>query len=247
MSRDNHPAITTTPQTLMILPCCSEKTAGGTGNYKEYLSESISHEGYELIMETRKKILSNMTQSEHYITGKYSKNKNIKAGKDLGGNNSTGKYMQAIDRYTGSLYSSVEDFPQLIRQSFRKGNSPKIIILSALYGPLYPFDMIQNYNLKMSDKLAYTAWKTTFPSFLAEYVINNKINQILLYLGQQTAYFKVVKGATKKLKDVNAIHLNVKNGNSYHTPHNHGLCIAKHLGYLQNISFTRKIVLQHFA
>ena len=231
----------------MILPCCSEKTTGGSCNYKEYLSESISHKSYELIIETRGKILSNMRQNEQYIAGKYSKNKNIKAGKDFGGTNSTGKYMQAIDRYAGLLYSAIEDFPRLVRQSLTKGNSPKIIILSALYGPLHPFDMIQDYDLKMSDKPAYTTWKTTFPSFLAEYVINNKINQILLYLGQQTAYFKVVKGAIKKLKDVNAIHINVKNGNSYHTPHNHGLCIANHLRYLQNISFTRKIVLQPFA
>ena len=149
----------------MILPCCSEKKDGGLSNYEGYLSKYISRDCYKRIIETRKNILSNLKQNDEYITGKYRKNKNIKAGKDFGEANSTGKYMQAIDRYAGSLYSAVQISTRLVRQSFKKGNGPKIIILSALYGPLHPLDMIQDYNLRMSDKPAYTAWKTTFCSF----------------------------------------------------------------------------------
>jgi cytoplasmic iron level regulating protein YaaA (DUF328/UPF0246 family) len=250
MKTDNCLAKKITPQTLMILPCCSEKKDGGLGNYEEYLSKYISRDCYKRIIETRKKILSNLKQNDEYITGKYRKNKNIKAGKDFGEANSTGKYMQAIDRYAGSLYSAVPDFPRLVRQSLKKGNGPKIIILSALYGPLHPLDMIQDYNLKMSDKPAYTAWKTTFCSFLPEFVVDNEMKHILVYLGKQTAYFKVAESAIRKLNDVptiNAIHFNVKNGTSYLTPHNHGLCIAKHLGYSEEISFTRKIEEQPFV
>jgi len=241
MKRENHLAIEINSQTLMILPCCAEKEPGGSADYKESLSKYISHDSYGLIIETRKNILSNLRQINKYTTDKYSKNKHIKAGMDFGGINSTGKYIQAIDRYTGSLYRAVEDFPDLVRQSLEKRNSPKIIILSALYGPLHPFDMIQDYNLQMSDKPAYTSWKITFAFFLREYVIRNKINQILLYLGQKTSYFKVVKSAIQKLKNVNVIYFDVKNGNSYHTPHNHGLLISKHLGYSRSVSFTRKI------
>ena len=76
------------------------------------------------------------------------------------------------------------------------------------------------------------------------------MKHILVYLGNQTAYFKVVESAIRKLNDVptiNAIHFNVKNGTSYLTPHNHGLCIAKHLGYSEEISFTRKIEEQPFV
>jgi hypothetical protein len=97
--------------------------------------------------------------------------------------------------------------------------------------------MIQDYNLKMQDQLAYQTWKEHFPPFLEEYVQVNNINSIHLYLGDR--YLEVAKEAiipllNKKLIN-RAIQFKVANGNSNDTPKNHGLLVSAHLKLTRSI------------
>jgi len=181
----------------------------------------------------------------HVVKSPNLKNTRIKKGPDFGAEDLSGQYLPAIARYKGHLYSAVTDFSRIVTECLNSPNCPGMLILSALYGPLHPLDMIQDYNLKMSDRPAYRTWKERFPPFLKEYVQRNEINNILLYLGSSTAYFKVVKRAVTPLLETGVldqvVQFEVERGNPYHTPHNHGLLIASHLRFA-HLGFTRKII-----
>jgi len=79
------------------------------------------------------------------------------------------QYLPAIDRYNGYLYTAKENFSDIIKNGLDNPDKPRIIILSALYGPLHPVSIIQDYELKMSDKYACKTWKEHFPDFLSDY------------------------------------------------------------------------------
>lgn len=234
--------------TLFIIPCCAKKVSGGQtlDNFDDILSKSVCSTTYNTITSARAELLNTLRKNSKYVSNKYSKNKDIKDGPDFGLNGLSGKYLPAIDRYDGKLYSAVPNFSRVIKANLSTPNKPKILILSALYGPLHPLSMIQDYNLKMPDSPAYQKWKEYYPSFLKEYVQKNKINSIHLYLGSSTAYFKVAKEAIlpllKKELINRAIQFEVEKGNSYHTPYNHGLLVSTHLQSVSNSKFTRNII-----
>ena len=66
-----------------------------------------------------------------------------------------------------------------------------------------------------------------------------------MYFGRSTAYFKVGKAAVKRLlhngKLKRAYQYDVLEGNSYHTPHNHGLLVLSALRKNVDLEFTREI------
>ena len=121
-------------------------------------------------MSARADVLSAIRSNRKYLTGKYSKNAAIQDGPEFGGDRLNGHYMPAIERYIGSLYSGTLGFAEAIRKNERDNSKILVLILSALYGPLHPMDLIQDYNLQMSDSPAYQVWKDQFPLFLEEYV-----------------------------------------------------------------------------
>jgi len=201
---------------------------------------------YENIINTRKHLLEIISRDKRYRTKKYEINRKIRNdGYDFGGIGGTGRYLPAIERYAGNLYTAIADFSRIVRTHSDNFQSPQIMILSALYGPLHPLDTIQNYNLQMSDSPAYRMWKDRFPPFLREYVLMMEIKRICLYMGGSTAYFRIASKATipllkEKLLD-SIVHYEVIKGNSYHTPYNHGLLIVKQLTRMPNLKFTRDI------
>jgi hypothetical protein len=231
----------------MILPCCAEKYAGGDKwqQASRGLKSVISDNSYQKILETRRQVISLIQREDKYLANKYKKNRAIVMGPDIGLDSLSGQYMTAISRYKGSLYSASTSFSELIYDCVEKDSAPNILILSAFYGPLHPFDLIQDYNLKMSDKPAYKRWKNIFPDILKDYVLKNSVKNIYLYLGGSTAYMKVASNAIAPLlkeKLINeAIQYEVENGNSYDTPHNHGVLIAEQLTGVQASNYTRNI------
>jgi cytoplasmic iron level regulating protein YaaA (DUF328/UPF0246 family) len=225
-------------ETLLIIPCCAKKETGGRSldKYNDILSKSVDSKIYNSIISVRAELLNTLRKSYKCM--------NIQHGPDLGLHDFSSEYLPAIDRYKGTLYSAVPKFSTIIKNSLNSSNNPKILILSALYGPLHPLSMIQDYNLEMSGS-AYQIWKIYFPIFLKEYVQKNKINNLNLYLGNSTYYFKVAKKAILPLKEklINrAVQFEVENGSSYHTPHNHGLLVGEYLQNVSNSEFTRKII-----
>jgi cytoplasmic iron level regulating protein YaaA (DUF328/UPF0246 family) len=230
--------------TLFIIPCCKTKEQGGQTlcslcSFVDPLSSSTS---YKNVTSARAELLNTLRlreNSKKYMSGEYSKNKDIRDGPDFGLDELSGRYLPAIDRYQGKLYSAVLNFSKRVKDNLRTPNKPKMLILSALYGPLHPCSMIQDYNLKMSDSPAHQTWEEHFPPFLEEYVQMNKINSVQLYLGSKTCYFKVAKEAITPLlekKLINqAIQFEVEQGNSNDTPHNHGLLVSAHLKLTKSV------------
>ncbi|MBM7856115.1 hypothetical protein JOC37_002545 [Desulfohalotomaculum tongense] len=232
---------------LLIFPCCAEKVSGGESwkTEGEVLKNFISQHMQKEVNNARNQLLSSIKKNQRYIQGKYKKNESITFGPDFGNDDIDGKYMPAIKRYCGQLYSPFENFKEEVINCIKDKSCPHLLILSALYGPLHPLDMVQDYNLKMSDPPAYKAWKEHFPSFLKEYVKMNGIKEIKLYFGRSTHYLKVAKQAVIPLLQdgllSRAANYEVEEGNSYHTPYNHGLLIAKDLQIIQKPNLTRNI------
>jgi len=230
--------------TLFIIPCSGKKNSAGktSDKYDDPLRKLLSPEIYRKILSTRKFILKNI---QKYNSNKQSKNKNIKFGPDFGSQELSGKYLPAIDRYNGSLYTAKENFSDIIKNGLDNPDKPRIIILSALYGPLHPLSMIQEYNLQMSDKYAYKTWKELFPNFLSNYTQHNNIKRIHLYLGSSTSYYKIVNKAIQPLLKkglINqAVQFEIEEGNSYHTPANHGHLVIAHFQNKNVSRLTRKI------
>jgi cytoplasmic iron level regulating protein YaaA (DUF328/UPF0246 family) len=81
--------------------------------------------------------------SPDFLTGNYEKNSNINAGPDFGEQALLGRYLPALRRYQGTLYS-VPGLRHAIEMSAFQKDAPRVLILSALYGPLHPLSPIQD-------------------------------------------------------------------------------------------------------
>jgi len=233
--------------TLIIFPCCAEKQSGGArwdNSHHDAVSSIVSETTFRRVVEARRQVLELLRADERFVSHKYRKNTHIKLGPDFGLTDSAGLYLRAIERYNGHLYSATPHFSRLLGEHLTGSNPPKVLILSALYGPLHPFDLIQDYNLKMSDSPAFRTWKSHFPRFMQEYVSETGIREVFLYFGSSTAYLKVARIALEPLRSIldRAVRFDVIDGIAYHTPHNHGLLITEHLGLARAARYTRRIV-----
>lgn len=231
--------------TLFLMPCCKAKESGGIvlDKYDDMLKRYVSPAVYNKIISVRRALLSNIKQKKDDNSEETSKNRKIKYGPDFGSTNLSGTYLPAIDRYIGYLYKAEKNFAEIIKKGMFKPDKPRIIILSALYGPLHPLSMIQYYDLKMSD--SKKIWKAHFPIFLKNYVELNKIKNIHLYFGRSTCYFDVVAKAVRPLLEkgiINqAIQFEIEEGSSRVTPENHGRLLLAHFQSKNDPALTRRI------
>src|SRR5262249_9184723 len=92
---------------LMIIPCCASKIAGGTSaeNYSDPLAGIIPEDCLRNITDARHLVRDLVKSDSRFITKAYAKNRGIVAGPDFGGQDSNGRYLPALDRYQGTLYS----------------------------------------------------------------------------------------------------------------------------------------------
>ena len=220
---------------LFIIPCCARKRPGGeqVDTYQDRLVDVVSPGIQENVITARANVLAGLQIEQKYLSGKYDKNKSIQDGPDFGGTSAKGLYLPAVDRYIGSLYTGNQKTVNAIRKNEARNSKVRVLILSALYGPLHPQDLIQDYNLQMSDKPAYRVWKAQFPRFLEDYVDRNQISDINLYVGGSTRYFRVAELAAKRLKErdliQSVVQYEVIDGSSYVTPFTHGQLLHSHL------------------
>lgn len=211
-------------KSLLIIPCCKRKQQGGIEKPKDYcdpLLKTVTQENYNKVEELH-------TSSELNC---YKKN--------------VAEYIPAIERYDGHLYRAHKEFISIVRKQTNRKNRPKLLILSALYGPLHPETLINNYDLKMPNTKS-SIWWHNLPSFLTSYVKQMNINNVSIYCGRSTGYYKVLsKSIIQLLNDGSidyAIHCNVIDGSSSTTPKNHGLQLLRDLRLgLTDLEFTRKI------
>ncbi|MGK0235533.1 MAG: hypothetical protein ACI9EK_002072 [Psychroserpens sp.] len=200
-------------KTLLIIPCSAKKLKGGKPitEYKNTFSfdEFWDKHTAELIVNCRQQI----------------KCKHVHSYEEL-----DNEYLPAIERYIGNVYQpelkneQPKKTLQYIQNNYSNENQPKIMILSAFYGPLHPFELIQNYNLKMGKTTRI--WKAACEQVLSYYVKEHNINKIILYAGSGSDYFKVILPTIKTLiaeKLIDSAHqYHVVDGGSSQTPATHG-------------------------
>lgn len=87
------------------------------------------------------------------LPGNYPKKFHHKGEKDLGGNREgTIPLMPAIERYTGKLYGEIDS--SLWKRLKGMEDSMEVVIVSALYGLLSPWEAIRDYDLAMDEPYA---------------------------------------------------------------------------------------------
>ena len=113
-----------------------------------------------------------------------------------------------------------------VEDMLSQADGPKMLILSALYGPLHPHSPIQDYNLMMSDSPA-RLWASAFTPFLEAYVRQNRIRKVVMYVGSGTRYYAVAKKAVANLREkrliTQGLQYHVTDGSTPTTPFQHGL------------------------
>jgi hypothetical protein len=217
--------------TLVIIPCCAAKASGGTVDMgTDPLSCTVSAATYRDVLQVREGVLNTVRGASKFMTDKYAKNAKIANGVDFGANRAIAT-MPALERYEGSLYRA-EGLKAAIRAATTSSDGPRILILSALYGPLNPLSAIQDYNLMMSDSAA-KPWALAFPLFLHDYTERNGIRRAALYVGSSTSYFKIARKAVAPLLAIGlldeAVQYHVVNGSTLETPRRHGALLAAQL------------------
>ena len=193
----------------------------------EPLKHLVPEDDYLDVLKARRELLSLLGRNDKYLSGKYSKNERVEPGPDFGGQNKSTRHLSAVQRYKGALYSNAPALSSWNPSDYR------ILILSALYGPLNPFSQIQDYNLKMDDAPARDIWKKHLPGFLKSYVLHNSISEIHLFFGTSTYYLKVARHAVEPLLEDGligkAIGYHVIDGSTKVTPTTHGELLEEYL------------------
>jgi len=117
----------------VILVCCSNaKTSGGSGWLRPPSPQFIAG----LSEQERKRILATRRALARSL--------NLPVGPDVGGA-AAGSYLPAVHRYQGRMYGRVP------ADLWPEPPDARVVIVSALYGPLFPWEPIQDYNLTMKD------------------------------------------------------------------------------------------------
>ncbi len=214
-------------RTAILIPCCKTKMPGGEryqqgafGSRKE-LSEKVREE----VLEGRRAILRGLLKSRT--------ESGVREGPDFGGQDLDGLYRPSWQRYRGFLYGALPNREILAR---KKHEGPRLLILSALYGPLDPEEMIQDYELQMGQPLMtcegkirpLNVWKRILPAFFHDWVVNEGLNRILLLLCAH--YLDALKPSVNQglrqgwLKEV--MQCKVLNGSTGKTPKTHGRVLS---------------------
>lgn len=190
--------LTVDASTLIVIPCCAAKANGGTNVARhDPLATSLSDTAYAQLCRARRAVLTVIQRAPDLLTEAFTKNRTLVDGPDFGSQANSGRYLPALERYTGNLYA-VPDLRAKLYASVADRNAPRVLILSALYGPLHPLSPIQDYNLRM-DQAPARVWQKAFLPMLDHYVSTHGIRSIVLLVGSMTSYYRVASQAASDL------------------------------------------------
>jgi hypothetical protein len=211
--------------TLIVIPCCAAKASGGANiAIQDPFASSLSDTAYTQLCGARRAVLAGIQSEPELLTDSYTKNRALLGGPDFGGHANCGRYLPALERYTGNLYN-VPGLRAKLYASIADHNAPRVLILSALYGPLHPLSPIQDYNLRM-DQAPARIWRTAFLPMLDQYVSTQGIRSIVLLVGSETAYYRVASRTASDLlrrgRIAEASQYHILDGNTRATPIEHG-------------------------
>ncbi len=213
-------------ESLILIPCCAAKVSGGRPfqDLGDPFESAVPPQVYAAACNTRRRAFDAVSNDPSLLQGNFSKNRSLHDGPDFGGVLGGGRYLAAIERYTGTLYS-VPGVRAAMRDNVGRGGAPHLMILSALYGPLHPLSPIQDYNLRM-DQAPARLWQRAFLPVLESYVRTHAIRSIVMLVGTSTAYFRVASAAASELLRqgvlTDAVQYHVVEGGTRITPLEHG-------------------------
>ncbi|MGZ6376676.1 MAG: peroxide stress protein YaaA [Ktedonobacterales bacterium] len=188
------------------------------------MATSLSDTVYAQLCGARRAVLTGIQSEPGLLTDAFTKNRALVDGPDFGGHANSGRYLPALERYTGNLYA-VPGLRAKLYASVADRNAPRVLILSALYGPLHPLSPIQDYNLRM-DQVPARIWRTAFLPMLDQYVSTQGIRSIVLLVGSETAYYRVASRTASDLlrrgRITEASQYHILDGNTRATPVEHG-------------------------
>jgi cytoplasmic iron level regulating protein YaaA (DUF328/UPF0246 family) len=158
-------------KTLIVFACCNRKRPDGekslTWSKKQSIINRLSSETGQKLLESRHKLARRFNKAE---------------GKDLGGDKDAPVLlMRAFERYDGNLYRKIDKsyWHKLLQIDY-----VNVLIVSALYGLLTPWEPIRDYNIMITDAFRSRFslarwWKNQGLGFyLKEYIIRNGITEV---------------------------------------------------------------------
>jgi len=155
------------------------------------ISSQISDENKQKIQGNRKIIYDYLKNNEikwRDCEEELSINIDLKFGKDFFGNDTEALYLPAIFRFWGDFYEGLGNDGRI-----ELLNSPHhILILSALYGFLKPFEAIQYYACQFGDKnLAYDIWTKDhgISQILTDYIKKYNIKRIFDFTSSEVVAY----------------------------------------------------------
>ena len=214
---------------LLLIPCCKSKSSGGgiyRGHCEDPLVKHVPIRAIEDVWKARAEVGSQLVKASQSKAANNPAEENLCFGPDFGSSGQDGHYLPAITRYKGTLYR-VPGFARAVEKGANVAGKPKLLILSALYGPVHPFRPIQNYELQISAPFARKVWRKSFAVFLQEFIKANGIRYVHLFFRTTTEYFTVGRMAVAPmLKNgalTSATQYRVVAGSTVRTPKNHGM------------------------
>ena len=134
---------------LILIACSKGKLLGGEHGYhhSQRLVDGLGETTYNRLIELRHELVNRCE-------------KPLPRGLDLGfnGYEATAEYMPAYQRYDGRVFRGAR-----VKELYPRNKNIRLAIISAMYGLLDAGDLIQNYDLKMDDKVSNfhinTWWK----------------------------------------------------------------------------------------
>jgi hypothetical protein len=134
---------------FILITCSKGKLTGGKHVYQhsKRLADGLGNSTFNRLLELRRELVSLCE-------------KPLPKGLELGfsGYEATAEYMPAYQRYVGRIYQFAR-----VGKLYPQAKHIRLAIISAMYGLLDADDLIQNYDLRMDEKLSniyiYTWWR----------------------------------------------------------------------------------------
>jgi hypothetical protein len=150
---------------LVLIACSQRKQGGGVPSHAptQRLEQGLSSRSFEKLLDLRSQVVRGRKIT--HLTGP-----------DVGipGAQTGARYLPAYRRYTGIVYEVGR-----VQELYPRQSHIRMVIISALYGLLDGDDLIQEYNLKMDDKVfgqrLYSWWKRhKLVDIVKEYILSCK-------------------------------------------------------------------------
>ncbi len=188
MFSSGHPYLPKSP-VLILTRDSDNQTREGEGEKfqesKTFFSSLAGGDSRMILVKGRKAVFPHLRNTaipgggygEEHFNGR-----NLKEGKDFFGTDTDARYLAAVNRYLGGVFGGLGDTgKERIAHSLHH-----ILIVSAAYGLLKPFEPIQYCNYPSGDSTAaYTLWNQDdrITGLLADYIRTYEIRRIFDFTG----------------------------------------------------------------